>query len=526
MATMMPSAAFGASTKKVTMNNVGSYKNVKVGGKYNINTTTSPKKKKFKYYTSNKKIVSVNSKSGKIKGLRKGTATITVRARDGSGRKDTCKVTVGTKAGSVRFTTLKHNYVMNIGTKATLKASVSPSSAANKTLKWKSSNSSVVSVSSKGVLTAKKRGKAKIYASATDGSGKYAVYTIMSGTRVSGVNITGTTDTGIAGSSITLKSTASPSSATYTSVIWKSSDPSIATVSSLDGTTGSVTGIKPGTVTITATAKDGTYKKDEYKVTFKKLDKSVTGFIAHRGLSSAAPENTIAAYQLAADKGFYGIECDVRQSGQATEGDDSTRGLYISHDENLNRMTGKDKDISDMTPENLNGIIITGGNNVEKYDTQHLLTFKDYLDFMKDHTDVVPVIEIKNNPIAKGLVPKFVDQLIDSGLAENAKIISFYPESLTRIKTEANNPNREKKVDVQCYLLASDDGDAAIETAVDNTFKGVLLSYKIASQDVLSRAVGESLETGIWTADDYATAYEFAYERGINYLTTNEWLFE
>ena len=55
-----------------------------------------------------------------------------------------------------------------------LKATVGPKSAGNKTVKWTSSNKKVATVTSKGVVKAKKEGTVTITATAKDGSGKKA----------------------------------------------------------------------------------------------------------------------------------------------------------------------------------------------------------------------------------------------------------------------------------------------------------------------------------------------------------------
>jgi len=66
-------------------------------------------------------------------------------------------------------------------------------------------------------------------------------------------------------------------------------------------------------------------------------------YIAHRGLfdnASGHPENTLAAFQRAADAG-YGIELDV----QLTSDDQ----LVVVHDDDLSRLTGDDAMVWDMT---------------------------------------------------------------------------------------------------------------------------------------------------------------------------------
>lgn len=56
-----------------------------------------------------------------------------------------------------------------------LKAKIKPSNATNKKIRWYSSNKKVAKVNSKGKVTALKKGKAKIYAKAKDGTKKKAV---------------------------------------------------------------------------------------------------------------------------------------------------------------------------------------------------------------------------------------------------------------------------------------------------------------------------------------------------------------
>ena len=118
--------------------------------------------------SSNKKVASVD-KNGKVKGLKAGkTATITVQLA--SGLKKSFKVKVQKK--NVATKSLK---VVNVSTgkkvsskvslkrKQTLKlaTTVSPITSKEK-VKYSSSNKKVVSVSSKGVIKAKKKGKATI----------------------------------------------------------------------------------------------------------------------------------------------------------------------------------------------------------------------------------------------------------------------------------------------------------------------------------------------------------------------------
>ena len=104
-----------------------------------------------------------------------GAATITCTAKDGSGKKATCKITVKAPVVKVSKVTLnKTSASMIKGDNLTLKATVTPTNATNKAVVWKSSNTKVATVSSTGKVTAKAAGTVAITCTAKDGSGKKA----------------------------------------------------------------------------------------------------------------------------------------------------------------------------------------------------------------------------------------------------------------------------------------------------------------------------------------------------------------
>ncbi len=134
-------------------------------------TVTGKASKKVTYKTSNKKIATVNAK-GKITAKKKGTAKIYVISKADKKKKCTITVTVGTPVTKVKLNKTKST--MTIGKKQTLKATVTPKKASSKAVVWKSSNKKVATVTSKGVVKAKKAGTVTITATAKDGSGKKA----------------------------------------------------------------------------------------------------------------------------------------------------------------------------------------------------------------------------------------------------------------------------------------------------------------------------------------------------------------
>lgn len=140
-----------------------------VGKKAHFRPTVTPTTASnigVKYTSSNRRVATVDS-NGLLTAVGKGTCTVTCTAADGSGKKDTCKVTV---KQPVRKLTISGGSSVNEGSSIELKAVVAPSNATNKNVTWSSSDKTVAKVSSTGKVTALKAGKATIKCTAKDGS--------------------------------------------------------------------------------------------------------------------------------------------------------------------------------------------------------------------------------------------------------------------------------------------------------------------------------------------------------------------
>ncbi len=208
--------------------------------------------KKVTWETENKKIATVD-KNGVVTGLKEGTTYITCTTNN-SGKTATCKVVVKKGVLSKKVTLNKTKISIYDGKTYTLKATVSPSNTTTKTLKWSSSDTSVAKVSSKGVVTAVAPGTAVITCKTKD-TGKTVKCTVTV-KKVVPKSVAIDKDYYQVGykKSIQLTATISPSNSTDKTLVWTSSNPKYAKVSS----TGKVTGLKSGkTVTITVTTKSG-----------------------------------------------------------------------------------------------------------------------------------------------------------------------------------------------------------------------------------------------------------------------------
>ena len=159
---------------------------------------------------------------------------------------------------------------INVGKTVTVKATVTPANAANKTLSWTSSNTKIATVSN-GVVKGVKAGRVVITAKTTDGSNISATCTVTVKQPVTSISLSKKA-TMYTGKKLTLKAKVNPANASNKALTWKSYNTKIAKVAS----NGVVTGVKAGTVKITATAKDGSRKSATCTVTVRQSVSKIT----------------------------------------------------------------------------------------------------------------------------------------------------------------------------------------------------------------------------------------------------------
>ena len=207
------------------------------------------------WYSSNSSIASVNASSGYIYGRNPGTARIYAETTDGSDASDYITVTVTSKVSVTSVTLNRTSLSLEKGDCCTLTATVCPENATNRELCWRSTNTSVATVSN-GVVTAKKRGTAYIYAEAADGSGAYArcyVY-VTEEILVTSVTVEPSSMTMKVGDSAYLHTVVCPENATEKCVEWCSTDSGVVSVNAESGL---IYAKKAGRATVCATATDG-----------------------------------------------------------------------------------------------------------------------------------------------------------------------------------------------------------------------------------------------------------------------------
>ena len=224
---------------------------LKTGKTFQLSATIEPADAMvptIKWTSSNKSIATVSS-TGKITAKKGGTCTITAATTDGTGLKATCTVTVIQLVTSVA---LNHTTLtVGKGSVFALDATVLPENADNKAVTWSSSNTSAVMDLGNGEFYAKAAGTSTITATAADGSGKKATCTVtVLSVMPTAISMSEPSVTIKPTETTQLSATITPSTASDVTLVWKSSNPEVATVSN----TGLVTATEAeGVTTITAT---------------------------------------------------------------------------------------------------------------------------------------------------------------------------------------------------------------------------------------------------------------------------------
>ena len=332
----------GAATKTYTMY---------VGKTYRIKQSGVKK-----WTTSNKKIAAIGSKNGKIKPKRPGTVTIKAKKK-----KKTVKFKVIVKKPYISKTSLK----LEKGQTATLKLKGTTAKS------WKSSKSSVVSVTSKGKIRAKTAGMATI---TVRGSNK-KTYQCR----------------------VTVPKPYVPP---------KQPEPEPAPEPAP----------QPEPETEPQMPEPGPF----------------TGYlIMHRGYNKVAPENTLAAFRLAAEMGYKAVECDIQFTKDGVP--------VVIHDSSVTRTSNvaivetelfgaKKRKLSELTFDEVRQLDF-GSWKAEAYAGEKIPSFQEFLELCKQY-GLHPYIELKSN----GDLPLLYSMTVSTGMQNQVTWISFDINLLNRMK--------------------------------------------------------------------------------------------
>ncbi|WP_252501978.1 glycerophosphodiester phosphodiesterase family protein [Sporosarcina sp. Marseille-Q4943] len=229
--------------------------------------------------------------------------------------------------------------------------------------------------------------------------------------------------------------------------------------------------------------------------------------VAHRGASGYAPENTIAAFDLAVDMKADYIEIDVQRSEDGE--------LVLIHDTTVDRTTDGTGHVGDLSFEELRSLD-AGSWFGEEFNGEPIPTFEEILD--RYHGKIGVLIELKAPEIYPGIEEQVAEALIERNLdkPQNEKIIiqSFNFESMKKMN--------ELLPRVPIGVLTSNRADTTLKALLEfSTYADwVNPSYGIVTEELVGQVHALGMNVGSWTVRSQEAA-DFLFEMGVDAIITD-----
>ena len=294
--------------------------------------------------SSSSKIATVDA-SGLVTARKTGKVTITATAKDGSKVKG--RITLRVVSG-VTGLTIEGAGSVAAGKSITLRAVMMPADATEKGVVWSvDCDKSIASISQSGKLTTKKISAITtitVTAVSKQNSAIRATHTVTIRPVTTGLAISAPRLTiDLASPTLQLTAKCIPEDASQ-QVAWSTSNKRIATVDA----NGVVTALKAGTVTITATATDGTGVRAKFTVKVQKTVKSLTisGAAKLGGGQSTTIKATILPKDAANQKIIYSLNCPASVATISTSGVLTTKNVAEITTVTVNAVSAENSTIS------------------------------------------------------------------------------------------------------------------------------------------------------------------------------------
>lgn len=201
---------------------------------------------------------------------------------------------------------------------------------------------------------------------------------------------------------------------------------------------------------------------------------------AHRGDSAHCPENTIAAFQAAADLGVDCIELDLQTTSDGV--------FVVLHDQNLRRTIGVDLDIKKMSYAELEKLD-AGHWYSTRFAGQQVPTFEQVLDLAKkDHVRLNA--EIKPEDLDSDGIKTLIDLIERHHMESQCAVASWNYEILRRVK-------RCRPAITTVYVVGTRKEDVEQLRCADE----ISMKLDCVTPDVVKRVHACGKRLHVWTAD-------------------------
>ncbi len=221
--------------------------------------------------------------------------------------------------------------------------------------------------------------------------------------------------------------------------------------------------------------------------------------VAHRGASAYAPENTLPAFEKAAELGAHFVEADLRATRDGA--------IVCIHDARVDRTTNGKGFVSELTSLEVRALD-AGSWFSEKYKGVKVPLLEELLDFLSS-SSVGGFLEIKQ----PGIEDEVVSKVHRWGLEEKVVIISEHWSCLKRVKEL--DPSITTQADVPVPSAAS------INAALRFLANIVSIHVLNLEESIVTYAHRRGLLVDVWGVAD-REGVEKALECGVDFITADD----
>lgn len=214
-------------------------------------------------------------------------------------------------------------------------------------------------------------------------------------------------------------------------------------------------------------------------------------WIAHRGVSAVAPENTLAAFRMAWAHDVDGVECDVQVSADGV--------VVVHHDETTGRCGDKDFVIAESDYAQL-ATVDVGAFKADRFAGERMPTLEAVLAAMPSGKSIQ--VEIKPEVVQLEAVIALLAQArsdIDLWVMSfNERLLQAVGERLPEVRL--------------LWILDEQEARAqgVFARAQAMSFAGVDVNYRVVDASYVQQAKAHGLIVGTWTVNDAQLAQDFA----------------
>ena len=221
---------------------------------------------------------------------------------------------------------------------------------------------------------------------------------------------------------------------------------------------------------------------------------------AHRGDSSNAPENTLAAFERALDLAVPSIELDVHPARDGT--------LMVMHDDTVDRTADGSGRVGDMAVDELLRLDV-GAKFGPAFAGERIPRLSEVLNMVAP-TPTQLNVEIKSSP-AGANVPQTVAELLRRFGKQREYIVSSFDLScLLQVRT----------IDPEITLALIGNGPDILKLARQHGLPWIHGNHKTVDKELVAQAHGLGIRVSVWTVD-YPDILPFWRAVGVDKICTN-----